>query len=214
MAQYQHNIPLPVGKVVCVGRNYADHARELNNAIPDEPILFIKPASAIVSMQRPFSIPKGKGSCHIETEMALLIGRPLTSATEDDALNAIAGVGIGFDLTLRDLQGELKKKGLPWEKAKAFDGSCPLSEFVSPEGWQWDDVSLQLIQNDRLQQQGNSAQMLTSVPRLLTYISEYFTLMPGDVVLTGTPAGVGPLVSGDELEVRLNDRLQVQTRVI
>ncbi len=208
---------LPAGKVVCVGRNYADHARELNNPVPDEPILFIKPSTALVAMDRPLEIPSGQGECHVETEMALLIGQTLTrsdQADDEDVLAAIAGVGLGFDLTLRDLQSTLKTKGLPWEKAKAFDGSCPLSAFVSPEGVQWDQVTLQLIRNGQLQQDGHSSHMITPVARLLAYISGFFTLLPGDVVLTGTPAGVGPLSAGDQLEARLGERLSVSTTVI
>lgn len=202
------------GKVVCVGRNYAAHARELNNAVPAEPLLFIKPATALVVMETPFAIPADQGACHVETEMALLIGQPLTRASEVEALAAIVGVGIGFDLTLRDVQDSLKQQGHPWEKAKAFDGSCPLSVFVSPEGWQWDRVTLQLRRNGTLQQDGNSRDMITPVATLLAYISQTFTLLPGDVVLTGTPAGVGPLASGDQLEVTLGGRLSLSTAVL
>lgn len=205
---------LPVGKVVCVGRNYAEHARELNNAVPAEPMLFIKPATAQVRMEEPFVIPRGQGACHVETEMALLIGETLTKGDDAQVLPAIAGVGIGFDLTLRDVQNNLKLQGHPWEKAKAFDGSCPLSVFVSAEGLVWSDVSLQLVRNGQLQQDGNSRDMITPVAELLGYICQFFTLRPGDVVMTGTPAGVGPLESGDKLEARLSDRLTVSTTVL
>lgn len=205
---------LPVGKVVCVGRNYADHARELNNAVPAEPILFIKPSTALVRMEEPFLIPRGQGDCHVETEMALLIGETLTKGDDSKVLSAIAGVGLGFDLTLRNVQNRLKEQGHPWEKAKAFDGSCPLSTFVSAEGISWDDVTLQLVRNDQLQQDGNSRDMITPVADLLAYICRFFTLRAGDVVMTGTPAGVGPLKSGDKLEARLGDRLTVKTRVL
>lgn len=221
---YQHRLqaadgsltgsPLPPGKVVCVGRNYAAHARELNNAVPAEPLLFIKPSTALVAMEAPFAIPAGQGTCHVETEMALLIGAQLTRASEAEALAAIAGVGIGFDLTLREVQDHLKQQGYPWEKAKAFDGSCPLSAFVSAGGWVWDQVPLQLHRNGVLQQDGNSADMITPVAALLAYISQTFTLLPGDVVLTGTPAGVGPLESGDQLAVSLGGKLSLSTSVL
>lgn len=204
----------PVGKVVCVGRNYADHARELNNPVPSEPILFIKPATALVPLEAPLSIPEDRGACHVETEMALLIGQRLQGAGQAQALAAIVGVGVGFDLTLRDVQNRLKDKGHPWEMAKAFDGSCPLSAFVAPEGLAWDQVTLQLDRNGQRQQDGNSGDMITPVGELLAYISRYFTLNPGDVVMTGTPAGVGPLHSGDSLQVRLDDRLAVATTVL
>jgi 2-keto-4-pentenoate hydratase/2-oxohepta-3-ene-1,7-dioic acid hydratase in catechol pathway len=217
---YQHTmqsegiLELPVGKVVCVGRNYAEHARELNNPVPSEPILFIKPASAVVDMRQPIAIPGDQGSCHIETEMALLIGKELRRDAPSEALEAIAGVGLGFDLTLRDVQNRLKEKGHPWEKAKAFDGSCPLSPFVAPQGFVWNDVAIGLKRNGEVQQQGNSADMITAVAELLSHISQHFTLNPGDVVLTGTPAGVGPLSPGDQLQAQLADQLSVETEVV
>lgn len=217
---YQHQLlghddcNLPVGKVVCVGRNYAEHARELNNPVPSEPILFIKPATAIVDMQQPIGIPTDYGNCHVETEMALLIGKEVRKESPAEALEAVVGVGLGFDLTLRDLQSKLKDKGHPWEKAKAFDGSCPLSAFAPAAAMQWDNVDLTLTRNGKLQQSGNSSDMLTGVGDLLSYISRFFTLQPGDVVLTGTPAGVGPLSPGDELIATLNDQLSVTTEVV
>ena len=121
---------LPLGKIVCVGRNFADHAKELNNPVPQEPVLFIKPSAALADLGAPVEIPAAWGSCHFEAEMTVLIGQPLTRCSEQQAADAIAGVGIALDLTLRDLQAELKQQSLPWEKAKAFDGACPLSDFV------------------------------------------------------------------------------------
>lgn len=215
-----HAGTLPTGKVVCVGRNYAAHAQELNNPVPTEPILFIKPRTAIVSMNEPIRVPRDRGACHFETEMAVLIGAPLKHADETQALAAIAGLGLGFDLTLRDVQDELKAKGLPWEKAKAFDGACPLSMFVQPERIaNFSDaiksMRIQLIVNGEIRQDGNSADMLTPVLPLLVHISRHFTLEPGDVVMTGTPKGVGPLHVGDRLRVVLgNDLLIVETGVV
>ena len=209
----QQPYPYPLGKIVCVGRNYADHARELNNPVPSEPILFLKPASAAVDMSQAFAIPTDKGSCHFETEMALLIGQPLTQCSETQAQEAIVGIGLGFDLTLRDLQSALKQKGHPWEKAKAFDGSCPLSEFVSPTGIDWQNVQLRMLRNGQLQQDGNSRDMITPVLALVSYISRYFSLQPGDIVMTGTPAGVGPLAPGDKIEAELVDIVRVTTQV-
>lgn len=197
-------LDLPVGKVVCVGRNYAEHAKELNNPIPTEPILFLKPATALLPMAGSWGIPARQGACHIETEMALLIGAPLTQASESECLAAIAGVGIGFDLTLREVQTRLKDKGHPWEIAKAFDGSCPLSVFLEPDNMDWSAMRLQLQRNGQGQQDGNSGDMITPVAQLLAFISQHFTLMPGDVVLTGTPAGVGPISIGDCLRASLS----------
>ncbi|WP_295874862.1 fumarylacetoacetate hydrolase family protein [uncultured Zhongshania sp.] len=203
------------GKVVCVGRNYADHAKELGNAVPSSPLLFIKPATAMVAMTEPVALPEGFGACHHELEMALLIGQPLTKAAPDQCRAAIAGIGLALDLTLRELQDELKKKGHPWERAKAFDGACPLSEFAAfDQNLDFASLTLRLTRNGGVQQQGSCGDMLFSVENLLSEISHSFTLMPGDVVLTGTPAGVGPLSSGDQLVAELGDYLRVETVVL
>ncbi len=203
-----------LGKIVCVGRNYADHAKELNNPIPTEPMLFIKPATAAVKLEEPFTIPLKHGSVHFETEMSILIGERLSNASEKEALKAIAGVGVGLDLTLRDLQDGLKSKGHPWEKSKAFDGACPLSAFVSPDQVaDLQNVQIRLEVNGDVRQDGNSAMMLNPVLPLISYISEFFTLEPGDVIMTGTPAGVGPIEMGDELKVELENILSVSSFV-
>ncbi|WGL15022.1 fumarylacetoacetate hydrolase family protein [Microbulbifer bruguierae] len=215
--QYTCNSPvnLPLGKIVCVGRNYAEHAAELNNPVPDEPLLFIKPATSAVPMAEPVHLPRGRGSCHFEGELALLIGRPLSGANPAEVPAAIAGLGLALDLTLRDLQSNLKKQGQPWEKAKGFDGACPLSPFVKLD-WlpDWDNLSYTLWLNDAIRQRGKSNHMLTPILDLVAYISEYFTLLPGDVVLTGTPAGVGELRPGDQLAMALEeDWLRCETRI-
>lgn len=210
---YQHRylegdpLDLPVGKVVCIGRNYLDHIRELNNAVPETPILFMKPATALLSLDEPIRLPVGQGECHHEVELAVLVGRALRDADAATAQNAVVGYGIALDLTLRDLQNELKKKGHPWETAKAFDGSCPLSPFVKPGALadpQATDLTLRI--NGEPRQQGNTRLMMIGIFELVAYISTHFTLQPGDVVLTGTPAGVGPLQSGDQLVLGLADR--------
>lgn len=208
---YQHHfadnspISLPLGKVVCVGRNYAEHARELNNPVPAEPLLFIKPATAVVALDQPLRLPQGLGAVHYETEIALLIGQTLSGdVSEQQATAAIAGIGLALDLTLRELQDQLKAKGHPWERAKAFDGACPLSAFVEPA--QLPDLTaipLQLRINGELRQQGNSAEMIAPIIALLRHIAGVFTLQPGDVVITGTPAGVGVLASGDQLQLAI-----------
>lgn len=206
---------LPLGKIVCVGRNYAAHAAELDNPIPEEPLLFIKPATAAVPMAEPIHLPAGRGSCHFEGELALLIGERLTSANPADVPGAIAGLGLALDLTLRELQSKLKTDGHPWEKAKAFDGACPLSPFVKLD-WlpDWDALTFTLWLNDEIRQRGKTAHMLTPILDLTAYISSYFTLEPGDVILTGTPAGVGELLHGDRLTLQLEeDWLRVETRV-
>lgn len=222
--EYQHRLIGPVdfsqrygelrlGKIVCVGQNYADHIKEMNSTVSAEPLLFIKTAICACPLEAGFRVPARWGSCHFETEMSVLIGARLDQASEAEAAQAVAGVGLALDLTLRELQAALKAKGHPWEKAKGFTGSAPLSAFVPPPA-DLQAVSLQLRQNGQLRQSGNTAHMLTPVTQLLAYASQFFVLEPGDVLLTGTPAGVGPLVSGDELEARLGDLLSVSTRVL
>ncbi|CDI01350.1 conserved hypothetical protein [Candidatus Competibacter denitrificans Run_A_D11] len=203
---YQHRsmdgspLGLPPGKVVCIGRNYLEHIRELGNAVPETPILFIKPATSLVQLADPIQLPTGRGSCHHEVELAVLVGRKLQNVDASTARQAVSGYGIALDLTLRDLQNELKKKGHPWELAKAFDGSCPLSPFLSPTGLPDPQaINLTLYINGELRQEGNTGQMMLGIFDLMAHISNHFTLLPGDVVLTGTPAGVGPLQSGDQL---------------
>jgi len=205
----------PLGKLVCVGRNYAEHAAELNNPIPEQPLLFIKPATSAVVLQEPVHLPKDVGDVHYETEIALLIGSPLTKAKPEAALEAVVGVGLALDLTLRDLQTELKKQGHPWERAKAWDGACPLSDFVPvAEVEDWQELELSLAINGIEKQRGKAKQMLTPIAELLSHISQTFTLLPGDVVITGTPAGVGKLTTGDQLNVQLTNLIQVTTKVV
>lgn len=218
---YQHRYAdgspadLPVGKVVCVGRNYAEHAKELNNPVPTEPLLFLKPSTAIVPLAESIVLNPSRGPVHYETEIALLIGSTLSGeVNEAEATAAIAGVGLALDLTLRELQDQLKAKGHPWERAKAFDGACPLSVFMpATSAPQLDDIALQLRINGEVRQQGRSAQMITPIAILLQQISTVFTLLPGDVVITGTPAGVGILHAGDRLDLSIPGQLELSTSV-
>ena len=224
MSNYRHRFVsteeknLPVGKVVCVGRNYAAHARELNNPIADEPVLFIKPGDCVVDFESPITIPGGRGDVHHEVELTVLIGEAITAgASPQDCLSAIAGVGIGLDLTLRDIQAGLKEKRQPWEKAKVFFGACVLSPFVAPASFDGlaDDAAVRftLFKNDQIAQAGCSEEMLWPVSALLAYISEWFVLRPGDVVMTGTPSGVGPLSDGDRISVELDSVLRCEAVV-
>ncbi|MBL3555080.1 MULTISPECIES: fumarylacetoacetate hydrolase family protein [Marinobacter] len=220
MPDYQHHwkdgtpVHLPLGKIVCIGRNYAEHARELNNPVPDEPLLFIKPATSAVHITRPLHLPRDRGEVHFETELAVLIGRPLTNASASEAEGAILGYGLALDLTLREVQSRLKEKGHPWERAKAFDGACPLSPFVSVDRLRRDYLTFTLDINRERQQTGDTRDMLNPIVPLIAYMSSQFTLMPGDVVLTGTPKGVGPLASGQILSLELEDALFVETTVL
>lgn len=221
MNTYKHidkngaNIPLPVGKVVCVGRNYLKHIQELNNDIPSEPLLFMKPATALSGLHQAVTIPKDKGACHNELEVAVLIKSTLTRASLQQAKDGVWGIGLGLDLTLRDVQSKLKSKGQPWERAKAFDKSCPVSQFIEKqEISDFKDLSFSLVVDGEVRQQGNTLHMMYSIIDLIVEISNNFTLMPGDIVMTGTPEGVGPLFADEELVVELQDYFLVRTCVV
>ena len=191
---------LPIGKVLCIGRNYSDHIRELGNATPEAPVIFIKPASSVIGEGEAVVIPPYSRDCHHEAELALLIGRRGKNIPEDRAMEYIAGYGVGIDLTLRDVQSELKKKGLPWEIAKGFDTACPLSTFVeASDVANPQDLRILLAVNGRIRQDGNTSMMIHRIPALIRHMSGIFTLDPGDVILTGTPAGVSRIVPGDHL---------------
>lgn len=218
---YQHHdwqgslIDYPVNKVVCVGSNYAKHIKEMGSAAPEEPVLFIKPETALCDLRQPLALPQGLGEVHHEVELAVLIGSTLKQASEDAVKTAIAGYGVALDLTLRDIQAVLKKTGRPWEKAKGFDNACPISGFIPAQAFSGDpqDTSLGLKVNGEWRQQGTTRDMIHKIIPLIAFMSRYFTLRPGDVVLTGTPEGVGPLSSGDNLEV-VFDGKSVTTRVL
>lgn len=187
----------PIGKILCIGRNYAEHIKELGNETPDAPVVFMKPATAVIGDGETIIIPSYSRECHHEAELALLIGKGGKDIPPERALEHVAGYGVAIDLTLRDVQAELKKKGLPWEIAKGFDTSCPLSSFV-PADRVADphDLHITLRVNGEMRQDGSSSLMIHRIPQILSYMSGVFTLEPGDVILTGTPAGVGPLAAG------------------
>ncbi|MGP9499887.1 fumarylacetoacetate hydrolase family protein [Halomonas sp. AOP43-D1-4] len=206
--------PHALGKVVCVGRNYADHAKELDNPVPSEPLLFIKPATSVVDIEQPLSPPFSQGDVHYETELALLVGETLTHATPDEAERAIVGIGLALDLTLRDVQTKLKEKGHPWEIAKGFDGSCPLSRFLPLSRVpNWNALAFTLEVDGEARQHGEGSDMIFAIPSLVAEMSRHFTLEPGDVILTGTPAGVGELTRGTSLRLTLTGGLEVTTSV-
>lgn len=206
--------PHPLGKIVCIGRNYADHAKELDNPVPSEPLLFIKPATSAVSFDEPLEAPFSRGEVHYEAELALLIGETLTHATTDEAERAIVGIGLALDLTLRDVQTRLKEKGHPWEIAKAFDGACPLSDFLPLSRVpNWNALSFELEIDGELRQHGEGSDMLFPIPMLVSEMSQHFTLEPGDVILTGTPQGVGELPRGARLHLTLTGGLDVSGQV-
>lgn len=182
-----------VQRIFCIGRNYSAHAAELGNAVPAEPVVFMKPPTAIVRSGEPVRLPRGRGSVHHEAEVVLLVGKD-DARTVDD----LVGVTLGLDLTLRDEQVRLKSAGLPWELAKAFDGSAPLGEFVP---WTDEDIEFSCHVNGALRQHGNTARMLFPPSQLLAFLASRFRLRQGDLVFTGTPEGVAPLAEGDSIEV-------------
>ncbi|MDD2053492.1 fumarylacetoacetate hydrolase family protein [Pseudomonas putida] len=218
---YQHQyvdgtrIHFPLGKVVCIGRNYAEHAKELDNPVPSEPLLFIKPGSCVVSIEDGFSIPTERGAVHYEAEIAVLIGKPLsTKPSQEEVLDAISGFAPALDLTLRDVQAKLKEKGLPWEIAKSFDGACVLAPFVVGSTFpDLTDIGIRLTINGEVRQDGNSAIMLNPIVPMIQHMAACFSLQAGDVILTGTPVGVGPLNVGDELVLELPGVSRFSSRV-
>ena len=192
---------IPVGKIACIGRNYAEHIKELGNKTPDKPVLFIKPSSSIVASGGTVVIPAYSSNCHHEIELAVLIGKDAKEVSAEEALNYVSGYGVALDLTLRDVQNTQKEKGLPWEIAKAFDTSCPLSAFVpADQVADPQNLQLKLTVNGQVRQDGNSSDMMRTVAELIAAVSAYFTLEEGDILLTGTPAGVDRIIGGDQLE--------------
>lgn len=182
-------------KLICIGRNYSEHAKELGNTVPDEPVVFLKPPTALIPHGGPIRLPAFSNDVHHEIELVYSIRRHNGRAEAD-------GVTIGLDLTARDLQQELKQKGLPWEKAKAFDGSAYVAEaFTAVESFPaGNHVEFMLKKNGQVVQSGHSGQMVYDVPALIAHVERYMQLENGDLLFTGTPAGVGPLAAGDRLE--------------
>lgn len=198
-------LPFPAGKVVCIGQNYADHIAELNSVTRPEALFFIKPNSALCSVEPSFEIPKQAGPCHNELELAVLISKPLKKVTANKVQDAIWGYGLALDLTLRTVQSKLKQQGRPWELAKGFDGACPISPFINKsEITSPQNSDLVLTVNQQIRQNGNCKDMIRPINELIAQMSQHFTLMPGDVVLTGTPAGVGPLKNSDQLTLTIS----------
>jgi len=195
-------------KIVCIGRNYAAHAKELNSPVPDEPVFFMKPESAILSKHNPFFLPDFSEEIHHEIELVLKICKLGKNIEEAFAHKYYDKIGIGIDFTARDLQEQLKKKGLPWEKSKSFDGSAPLGEFLPKSQFEdLNNINFRLDINGDTVQVGNTADLLFSFDNLIAYVSRFVTLKIGDLIFTGTPAGVGPVKANDRLEGYISDEL-------
>ncbi|ANH81546.1 2-hydroxyhepta-2,4-diene-1,7-dioate isomerase [Niabella ginsenosidivorans] len=201
-------------KIICVGRNYAAHARELGNEVPEEPVIFMKPKSALLRPHLPFYYPEFTNELHYECELVMRVSKNGRYINRRYASQYFDAITLGIDFTARDIQNELKKKGLPWEKAKAFDNSAiigkwrPLSDFENTK-----NINFGLYKNDELVQHGNSAKMIHSFESILAHVSKYFTVNIGDLIFTGTPEGVGEVLPGDVLEGILEDESVFQLTV-
>lgn len=188
-------------KIICIGRNYADHAKELNNPLPEKPVFFMKPDSALVIRNRPFYYPDFSADVHHEVEVVVKINRLGRSIDPKFAGRYYAELGLGIDFTARDLQNECREKGLPWEIAKGFDYSAPVSRFVPKENLpDTSAIPFHLDLNGKTVQKGNTRDMIFSIDRIIAYVSGFVTLKTGDLIFTGTPAGVGPVKIGDRLQ--------------
>lgn len=200
-------------KIICIGRNYADHAKELNNQIPSEPVVFMKPDSAILPKGNAFFIPDFSTNVQHELEIVIRISRLGKHIEERFAHRYYEEFTLGLDFTARDLQSKLKEKGLPWEKAKAFDGSAFLGPWQKTSDFDLNNLNFSLLRNDELVQKGQSQDMLFSIDRLIAEVSKYFTLKIGDLIFTGTPAGVGAVQTNDLLDLQLEGRSLATLRV-
>lgn len=201
---------VPIGTLFCIGRNYAEHARELNNPIPDNPIIFTKPVSAVIGDQGIVRIPAGQSEVHHEAELLVLIGSGGRNIRRANAFRHVAGYGIGIDITAREIQNKLKEKGHPWLLAKGLDTFAPIGNFVPATAIENPaNVDVIMRVNGEIRQHGNTRDMLFPVDELIARLSMLFTLRAGDVIFTGTPSGVGPLREGDRAEAELGKGLSI-----
>jgi 2-keto-4-pentenoate hydratase/2-oxohepta-3-ene-1,7-dioic acid hydratase in catechol pathway len=199
-------------KIFCVGRNYSEHAKELGNAVPENPVIFSKPDTALLKNGEDFYLPDFSNDVHYEAELVIKISKMGKKIQEKFASNYYNEIGFGIDFTARDLQTQLKQKGLPWELAKAFDGSAPIGEFINIKDLQ-NPIQFSLFKNNELVQSGNSNDMIFSFDNIVSFISQYFTLKVGDLIYTGTPAGVGQVKIGDKLEGFIEDKKMLNCEV-
>jgi len=201
-------------KIICIGRNYLDHANELGNKIPTSPLFFLKPDTAIQPKGHPFFIPDFSNNIHFEVELVVKISKNGKNIDEKFAHKYYDEIGIGIDFTARDIQEDCKKNGLPWEKAKGFDGSAQISnEFINKKSLKLEDINFSLNLNNSLMQKGNSNNMIFSFDQIISYISKYFTLRAGDLIYTGTPSGVGKVEIGDSLSCFINGREMLKVNI-
>jgi len=195
-------------KIICIGRNYSEHAKELKNEVPTEPVFFLKPDTALMKENAPFYYPSFSNDIHYEVELVIKICKNGKTILPQFAHKYYDQITVGIDFTARDLQQQCKEKGLPWEKAKSFDNSAPIGTFVNiAELKNKDDIAFSLDINNQLVQQGLRSQMLFNIDQIIAYISGFITLKTGDLIFTGTPAGVGPVKIGDRLVAKLEEKV-------
>ena len=192
-------------KIICIGRNYAKHIEELANERPENPVVFLKPDSSILPRKNPFFIPPFSSDVHYEVEVLVKINKVGKHIASRFAHKYYDEIGLGIDFTARDIQQQCKEKGLPWEKAKAFDGSAVIGDFYNKSNFDLENLSFKLFKNDKVVQDGNTKAMLWKVDELISYVSQYFTLKKGDIIFTGTPAGVGKVSENDILIGEINN---------
>ncbi len=200
-------------KILCIGRNYAAHAEELGNEIQKEPVVFMKPDSAVFRQRDAFYIPDWSKDIHYEIEIVVKLNRLGKNIEPKFAHKYYKEFTVGIDFTARDVQSKLKAKGLPWEKAKAFDQSAVLGEFLSTDDYDLSNLNFTLKKNGEVVQQSNTSLMLHTIPQIIEHCSQYFTLKIGDLIFTGTPEGVGPIKTGDVLEGYIEDKKVLNVRV-
>lgn len=188
-------------KIICIGRNYVEHINELNNQRPDEPVIFLKPDTAILPKDSPFYIPDFSNDIHYEVEILVKINKVGKYIDKRFASKYYDEIGLGIDFTARDLQSKLKEKGLPWEKSKSFDGSAVIGNFISKKKFSsLENINFELKNNENIVQKGNTNQMIWKIDEIIEHVSQFFTLKTGDIIFTGTPAGVGKINHNDRLE--------------
>lgn len=194
-------------KIICVGRNYAEHAKELNNPLNESPVIFMKPETALLQKRQPFFIPSFSDEIHHELELVIRINKVGKNIAEKFAYKYFDDLTVGIDFTARDLQQQLKSKGLPWELAKGFDGSAPTGEFIPVKNFEsLSNINFHLNLNGKTVQKGNSGDMISSFSRIISYVSGFITLKKGDFIFTGTPAGVSKVIIGDKLEAYIGEQ--------
>lgn len=194
-------------KIICIGRNYADHAKEMNSAVPEKPMFFMKPDVALLRPGNDFYYPSFSKDIHFECELVVKISKVGKNIAEKFAHKYYDSIGLGIDFTARDLQKECKEKGQPWEIAKAFESSAPISaDFIPVDSLDLNNINFRLEQNGTIVQNGNSADMIFTIDKLIAYVSQFMTLKQGDLIYTGTPSGVGPVAIGDSLKGFIGER--------